>query len=181
MLSLNERRKGEVDRRKKEQRRNWAITFELRDDDWWKVEELNGRRRRSNDHRRDVLNRRKADRRKVGEQRVSERRKDQRRGDKSLRWPIMPVREVPEQVLKARAASGGTIRQRLVRAGVDLSGPTRVYKPPKSPVATKSVTEKNSEETNPSPFEETFPGLLEPFWSVVRAVRRGRDWLKEKK
>ncbi len=169
MVNSNERRKGDGDRRKKEQRRNWALTFELRDDNWWKIEELNGRRRKSNDQRQGALNRRKADRRKRVQRSGGERRKSERRGGVYIRRPGMTPRETPAQVAEARAALGGVKRERpKLISPAKLAEPTPIYKPPSlSPTSLR----QGSEEIEPSVFEAAFPGWKESFRSAATSVR----------
>ena len=181
-----ERRKGEVDRRKKEQRRNWSIGYELRDENWWKHEELVGRRSKSKEKRGSTPNRRKMDRRKWDNRKGEERRKKERRGGTPIRRPYMSPRYVPEQVMQARAASGGTARPQKIAGGTAPPGPAKIYNhvasAQKSTAPALPTAQWSPEDLEPSPFESTFPGVLSSLklWlkPAVQKVKKGWNSLR---
>ncbi|TSC90943.1 MAG: hypothetical protein G01um10142_193 [Parcubacteria group bacterium Gr01-1014_2] len=128
LSSAKDRRKNSSERRVKERRKNWAKTFDLRDENFWRYEVLYGRRESSKDQRKGAINRRKADRR-----RGEERREGERRGVTLVQKSR--YRGGPEDVAVERAISGGETKRPKAGAHIDLSGPTRIYRPPeKKPI-----------------------------------------------
>ena len=103
------------------------------------------------------------------ERRKAERRKKERRGSVPVWRPVMLPHELPEQVAKARAVSGGASRRQKLEISVNLSRPTPVYKA--SSVAS-FVKQEHSKKFELSPFEATFPGWKEWFMVVGRMIRQ---------